>query len=296
MHDADQPADPADPTHPFDTGDAVPVVPTQLTPLETFVDRRQARRRKALFGLGAAGFCAAGLLAGTQLVGAGGGSNAAPAAGPADVTSTGESASPRGSWSMGSDAGGSGSGWSFGSGPVGTGGMGGMAGMAGFAGAAECMATELGVDVSGGMGPEMLGQLQDIPQEQIQAAWETCAGELPAELTQRMDEFRACFGDMEQPGAMGPMGALFDGNGAVAVMTPDEHGVHSFGEGDGSITVAKTGDTYTVTSTGDVTEAELGAMLEAMGTKLEEMMPELQDRLQECGIELPAGMGAPTGS
>ncbi|MFN0028533.1 MAG: hypothetical protein ACKV2O_15335 [Acidimicrobiales bacterium] len=285
---------PHNPANPFDSDDHSADTPAQLTPLETFSDRRHARRRRGLFGLGAVGFCAAGLLVGTQLAGAGGSSDAAPAAGAANSASTdanSASAAP-----MGSHAGGSG--WSFGA-NMASGGMGGVGGM--FAGAGECMATELGVDISGGMGPGMFGQMQDIPQEEIEAAWETCAAELPADLTKTMEGFKACFGDMA-PGAMhgegmsGPMGAMFDGNGAVAVMTPDNHKVHSFGEGDGTITVTKTGDTYSVTNTGDVTEAEIGAMLEGMGTKMQEMMPGLQDRLQECGIELPSGMGAPAGN
>lgn len=301
MYDADHPASPTDP---FDTGDASPVIPTQLTPLADPSDRRQSRRRKALFGLGAVGFCAAGLLVGSQLAGAGGSNAAAPAAGTEDAVSSTEAASPWGAWPTDTEHRAVGGGWSSG-GWFGPGGMAGMMGMgplrAGFDGAVECMATDLGVDISGGMGPETLKQLKDIPQEQIREAWETCAAELPAELTQRIDQFRACFGD-RVPGPLasgvllGPMGAVFDGHGAVAVLTPEEHAVHSFGEGDGSITVTKTGDGYTVTTTGEVTETEVGAMLEGMGSKLQELVPELRDRLQECGIEPPTGAGAPAGS
>lgn len=75
------------------------------------------------------------------------------------------------------------------------------------------------------------------------------------------------------------------GMAGVAVMTPDELSLLHFGQGDGSVTITKSGDSYTVTQTGDVIATDA----EAMGAKLGAMMPELGAKLAECGIDMPAG-------
>ena len=229
----------------------------------------------ALAALAIAGVGATGLVFGSQMGWAQGSSSDSDSTSSASDAAVVEEATPEGPWgSMGKT--------------MGFGGLGGP----GVGEAAQCMATELVIDLAAGMSPEGMKAMADLPPEQIQAAWEKCSATLPEELKDTVEQFRTCFADEDgsMPSGMSGIPAVsgmpgMSGMAGVAVMTPDELSLLHFGQGDGSVTITKSGDSYTVTQTGDVIATDA----EAMGAKLGAMMPELGAKLAECGIDMPAG-------
>jgi hypothetical protein len=82
------------------------------------------------------------------------------------------------------------------------------------------------------------------------------------------------------------------GHGAVNVITPDEASMLQFGEGDGSITITKSGDAYTVTTSGDVSETDLSGLIE-LPADWPEVPADVMESFAEC---VPLGAPAPSGS
>jgi hypothetical protein len=152
----------------------------------------------------------------------------------------------------------------------------------GFGPVGECLADQLGIDITSEGGLPDLDQLTQLTPDELSAAWDACRSMLPDDVEKTLDDVTECVSDSVEDGDLpaGPLGPLGQhGDGGVTVMTPDELSVLEFGEGDGSVTITKSGDDYTIESSGDVSEVDLGS--------LEEVIADVQDSLAECDISLP---------
>jgi hypothetical protein len=129
-----------------------------------------------------------------------------------------------------------------------------------------------------------------------------CTGVLPHVFPiddEAMAEFEAC---MEE--VVGDVAPPFDPSGTVSVDDgTDAPALYDFGEGDGTITVTKTGDDINVTTSGDVDTLDLGALDELWAEHAEqfescnELLPDLPDLDLEVGghgplVDLDWGPGA----
>jgi hypothetical protein len=71
----------------------------------------------------------------------------------------------------------------------------------------------------------------------------------------------------------------FDPNGTVTVDGSDGPSIYQFGDGDGTITITKSGDTISASSTGAVTKTDLN--------KIDEVFGEHADEAEACNVLLP---------
>jgi hypothetical protein len=260
------------------------------------------RGRRVAVGVSAGVLAIGGLVAAGQLVSADGPQPRHAAGVQAPETSTPATTMPDGSL------------------PARSGPLGGMA----FGELSDCFSDALGIDISTAFDDHTV--FEDLTSEQLQVAWEQCAdlmdgemfpgmdmpfsempfgempfGEMPFgemhpgfpdDLEQTMADLEECFKDSDWgfPGLGGLGLGDADGDGAVAVMTPEELSVLSFGDGDGSITITKAGDDYTISADGDVTDASLPDVFEHGAFDVEAMdeaMADIEARLTECGIDMP---------
>jgi hypothetical protein len=195
-------------------------------------------------------------------------------------------------------------------------------------GVASCLAGELGIEPPTGTWLPDLDALAELSGAELQAAWESCAGDLGTVFDGTFGDemFDGTFGDEVFDGEVfdemfGELPALDDlppldelaacvepivgdvtaGWGElvpdVVVVGPDGPTLWSFGDGDGTVTITRSGGEVTVESSGDVTEtapeeaaveAE-GALDDLLGDVLGEGLDELLADLEACGLPVPDG-------
>jgi hypothetical protein len=145
----------------------------------------------------------------------------------------------------------------------------------------RCLASELGLERPAG-GTLDRERVAELTADDLAAAWEACKGGLPDDVQRTVDDVTSCAERVMQqlPTADG---SADHGTGGVAVVTPEQLSVLEFGDGDGRVTITKSGDEYTVESSGDVSEVDLGS--------LDELAADVGDALAECDIGLPFDMG-----
>jgi len=126
-----------------------------------------------------------------------------------------------------------------------------------------CIESELGLDDLSDT------DIESITDEQHDAAYTACEGELPEEVREAnaaYEAYDAClvengvdFGDFEEE-FEGQFEDDLDDHSeyppSVSVITDDAMSFAEFGEGDGTVTITKVGDSVTVETTGDVTVEE----------------------------------------
>jgi hypothetical protein len=161
-----------------------------------------------------------------------------------------------------------------------------------FAAFDECLSDKVGVDLSAELddaAPGAVDAIDQIAPGVWEAAESACQNLLPDDIRAEFEKFEAyeqCLSD--QLGDLFPNGDVTDGwNGTVIVDSPDGGfgTVLDFGDGDGTITVTKSGDQITTETSGDVTTLDEPAL----DAQWEEQSAEWAAAHEACADRLPEG-------